>query len=59
MDGVVAKLGSGVEGRVKLLLLDVSSQESVDNALEIVKAEHGSIYGVIRKHQGCVYFLSM
>merc|ERR1712107_744623 len=31
---VKAKLGSGVEGRVKLLLLDVTSQESVDRALE-------------------------
>ena len=41
-----AKLGSGVEGRVKLLLLDVTSQESVDQALEVVKAEHSSIYGV-------------
>jgi len=52
VDGAVAKLGSGVEGRVKLLLLDVSSQESVDNALEIVKAEHGSIYGVINNAGG-------
>ena len=31
---------------MKLLLLDVTSQESVDRALEVVKAEHNSIYGV-------------
>merc|ERR1712173_406410 len=30
---VKAKLGPGVEGRVKLLLLDVTSQESVDQRL--------------------------
>ena len=47
MDAVVGKLGSGVEARVKLLLLDVTSQESVDQAFETVSAEHGSIYGVI------------
>ena len=47
---VKAKLGSGVEGRVKLLLLDVTSQESVDRALEVVKAEHSSIYGVHGYH---------
>jgi len=49
---VKAKLGSGVEGRVKLLLLDVTSQESVDQALEVVKAEHSSIYGVINNAGG-------
>ena len=47
MDSVVGKLGSGVEGRVKLLLLDVTSQESVDQAFETVRAEHGTIYGVL------------
>ena len=47
MDAVVAKLGSGVDGRVKLLLLDVTSQESVDQAFQIVSAEHGTIYGVL------------
>merc|ERR1712004_715705 len=49
---VKAKLGSGVEGRVKLLLLDVTSQESVDRALEVVKAEHSSIYGVVNNAGG-------
>ena len=47
MDGVIRKLGSGVEGRVKLLLLDVTSQQSVDQAFQTVSAEHGTIYGVI------------
>ena len=47
MDAVVAKLGSGVEGRVKLLLLDVTSQDSVDQAFQTVSAEHGTIYGVL------------
>ena len=47
MDSVVGKLGSGVEGRVKLLLLDVTSQESVDQAFETVRTEHGTIYGVL------------
>ena len=50
MDAVVGKLGSGVEGRVKLLLLDVTSQESVDQAFETVRAEHGTIYGVLIYH---------
>jgi len=52
VDAVVGKLGSGVEGRVKLLLLDVTSQESVDQAFQTVSAEHGIIYGVINNAGG-------
>merc|ERR1712032_1780621 len=52
VDAVVGKLGPGVEGRVKLLLLDVTSQESVDQAFQIVSAEHGTIYGVINNAGG-------
>ena len=48
MDAVVGKLGSGVEGRVKLLPLDVTSQQSVDQAFQTVSAEHGTVYGVMR-----------
>ena len=55
VDAVVGKLGSGVEGRVKLLLLDVTSQESVDQAFETVRAEHGTIYGVLI----CYHFIPM
>ena len=47
VDAVVGKLGSGVDGRVKLLLLDVTSQQSVDQAFQTVSAEHGTIFGVI------------
>ena len=55
VDSVVGKLGSGVEGRVKLLLLDVTSQESVDQAFETVRTEHGTIYGVSNR----CHFISM
>ena len=47
MNAVVGKFGSGVEGRVKLLPLDVTSQQSVDQAFQTVSAEHGTIFGVI------------
>jgi len=52
VDGVIRKLGSGVEGRVKLLLLDVTSQQSVDQAFQTVSAEHGTIFGVINNAGG-------
>ena len=57
MDAVVGKLGSGVEARVKLLLLDVTSQESIDQAFETVSSEHGTIYGVISLTVNSYHFM--
>ena len=48
----VAKLGKQVQGRLQLLVLDVTSQESVDVALAKVKRDHGTIYGVINNAGG-------
>merc|ERR1712001_185302 len=46
-DGVVAKLGKQFQPRLQPVLIDVTSQESVDKAAAVVKKDHGKIYGVI------------
>ena len=52
VDGLVAKLGKQVQGRLQLLVLDVTSQASVDAALAKVKRDHGTIYGVVNNAGG-------
>jgi len=47
IEGVVAKLGSNYRERVKLLVLDVTSEDSVKDALTSVKQENGTIHGLI------------
>ena len=47
VDGVVSKLGKQFQPRIKAVLIDVTSQESVDKAAAAVKRDHGNIYGVI------------
>ena len=52
VDGLVAKLGDALKSRVKLVVLDVTSQGSVDAALATVKANHGKVFGVINNAGG-------
>merc|ERR1711936_1021657 len=52
VDGVVSKLGKQFLPRIKAVLIDVTSQESVDKAAAAVKRDHGNIYGVINNAGG-------
>ena len=52
VDGLVAKLGKQVQGRLQLLEIDVTSQESVDKAVAAVRRDHGNIFGVINNAGG-------
>merc|ERR1712228_1051514 len=52
VDGVVAKLGKQFQPRLQPVLIDVTSQESVDKAAAAVKKDHGKIYGVINNAGG-------
>jgi len=52
LDGVVAKLGDGIKDRLKLLILDVTSDASVQTALVTVKKEHGEIHGLVNNAGG-------
>jgi len=52
VDGVVSKLGKQFQPRIKAVLIDVTSQESVDKAAAAVKRDHGNIYGVINNAGG-------
>ena len=52
VDGVVAKLGKQFQPRLQPVLIDVTSQESVDKAAAVVKKDHGKIYGVINNAGG-------
>ena len=52
VDEVVAKLGKQFQPRVQPVLIDVTSQESVDKAAAAVKRDHGKIFGVINNAGG-------
>jgi len=52
VDGVVSKLGKQFQPRIKAVLIDVTSQDSVDKAAAAVKRDHGNIYGVINNAGG-------
>ena len=52
VDGVVGKLGKQFQPRLQPVLIDVTSQESVDKAAASVKRDHGKIYGVINNAGG-------
>ena len=52
MDGVVTKLGDGIKDRLKLLILDVTSDASVQTAFVTVKKEHGKIHGLVNNAGG-------
>ena len=52
VDGVVAKLGKQFQPRLQPVLIDVTSQESVDKAAAVVKRDHGKIFGVINNAGG-------
>merc|ERR1719434_48626 len=49
VDGV---LGKQFQPRLQPVLIDVTSQESVDKAAASVKIDHGKIYGVINNAGG-------
>ena len=49
---MVAKLGDGIKERLKLLILDVTSDASVQTALVTVKKEHGKIHGLVNNAGG-------
>ena len=48
----MSKLGAGYKERVKLLVLDVTSDASVQAALAVVKKEHGKIHGLVNNAGG-------
>ena len=48
----MAELGDSYKSRVKLLLLDVTSDSSVETAAAKVKADYGQIYGVVNNAGG-------
>jgi NAD(P)-dependent dehydrogenase (short-subunit alcohol dehydrogenase family) len=52
VEGVLARLGPAFRGRLQLLLIDVTSQASVDEALATVIKDHSNIYGVINNAGG-------
>jgi len=52
VDGVVSKLGKQFQPRLKAVLIDVTSQDSVDKAAATIKRDHGNIYGVINNAGG-------
>merc|ERR1712127_773195 len=52
VDGVIAKMGDGVKESLKLVVLDVTSDASVEAALTKVKQEHGGLHGVINNAGG-------
>merc|ERR1712051_191894 len=52
VDELVAKLGKQFQPRVQPVLIDVTSQESVDKAAAAVKRDHGKIFGVINNAGG-------
>jgi len=52
VDQVVGKLGKQFQPRLQPVLIDVTSQESVDKAAASVKRDHGKIYGVINNAGG-------
>lgn len=52
VEGLVAKLGQAVKGRVKLLVVDVTSECSVLAAAAAVEKEHGKLYGLVNNAGG-------
>ena len=52
VDEVVAKLGKQFQPRVQPVLIDVTSQESVDKAAAAMKRDHRKIFGVINNAGG-------
>jgi len=52
---VVGELGEGYSQRIELIQLDVTSEESIKNAVEAVKAKHGAtepLYGLVNNAGG-------
>lgn len=52
VDSLVTKLGSDYKERLKLVLLDVTSDSSVQTARETVEREHGRIHGLVNNAGG-------
>ena len=56
IEKIISELGSSVKERLELLELDVTSDESVKNAVEIIKTtvggDNGQLYGLVNNAGG-------
>ena len=54
VEQIVAMLGDKVRDRVEMVEIDVTSDQSVQEAVRTVKARHGQLYGLVNNAGGCL-----